>query len=842
MTTNATEQVTTSSATSTLISALIFNTAITAAAFITFDLIRKRSTKIFEPKTYLVPERKRAPPVPSGFLKWLKPALMASDEELILRAGLDGYMFLRVIRFFMILFASFSILGIGLILPLNYINQYDKPGLESFTIGNVKDRERLYVHVITCYIFTAAILYTMYREYYLYVRLRHESLTTPEHRISARATTILVVGIPEQLNNEEDLTNLFSVFPGGVKRVWINREPSRLVDLTVKRMNLIHKLECAETDFLLKYLKNLAKDGESEQDVEDGNKVPASLRPIHRTIPLIGKKVDSIETYREEIQKLNGEINEWRQKINSFKKLKSAFIQFNDYVGAQLAATLTIPRLTEISREDVIWENLNIPRIQRAFRKVVSTSVTTALIILWIIPVLFVASISTLSQLEKVIPFLTPLVNKLPAAAIGIIQGILPAIGLAILMMNLPVILRALSKFEGFVRHSAVSLSLQEKYFFFLLINVLLVTTSANGAFQALPEIIRNPTSIVSSLAQNLPLASTFFLTYVLLSLSAAAFETLQIGTLAMYLLSKILLVKTPRQILQLETSLTSKDWGVTFPPHILMASIGLVYSVIQPLILPLATLHFALFYVAYRYNFLYVYEQVQETNGVLFLHAMKQFYWGILIFQLTMIGLMFLNEAFVAGVLSVILFVITLGVILGMRNHFSHNPKAEFLPVDLMGIIDIKTRKVIIDTEHFTKSISTVTEEVDDEKADHEFIGSTSKQVSEKPTEVYDEDTDQNEVHIKHGELEKESANTYIHPALIVNNPIVWIPEDSAEVYIEEVRTCRESGLNATSRGATISENYKIKVDITEAPNLKDELYAESSDIMLKYTANVTD
>ncbi|CAG8582060.1 6249_t:CDS:2, partial [Cetraspora pellucida] len=781
---------------------------------------------------------KRAPPVPSGFLKWLKPALMASDEELILRAGLDGYMFLRVIRFFMILFASFSILGIGLILPLNYINQYGYPGLESFTIVNVKDRGRLYVHVITCYIFTAAILYTMYREYYLYVRLRHESLTTPEHRISARATTILIVGIPEQLNNEEDLTNLFSVFPGGVKQIWINREPSRLVDLTVKRMNLIHKLECAETDFLLKYLKNLAKDGESEQDVEDGNKVLASLRPIHRTIPLIGKKVDSIETYREEIQKLNGEINELRQKINSFKKLKSAFIQFNDYVGAQLAATLTIPRLTEISREDVIWENLNIPRIQRSFRKIVSTSVTTALIILWIIPVLFVASISTLSQLEKVIPFLTPLVNKLPAAAIGIIQVRYPA---RYWLGNFDDVFAPLSKFEGFVRYSAVSLSLQEKYFFFLLINVLLVTTSANGAFQALPEIIRDPTSIVSSLAQNLPLASTFFLTYVLLSLSAAALETLQLGTLAIYLATKIFLVKTPRQIFQLEAALTYKDWGVTFPPHILMASIGLVYSVIQPLILPFVTLHFALFYVAYRYNFLYVYEQVQETNGVLFLHAMNQFYWGILIFQLTMIGLMFLKEAFVAGVLSIILFVITLGAILGMRNHFSHNPKAEFLPVDLMGIIDIKTRKVIIGTEHFTKSISTVTEEVEyDEKAD-EFIGSTSKQVSEKPTEVYDENTDQNEVHIKHGELEKECAKTYIHPALIVNNPIVWIPEDSAEVYIEEVRTCRENGLNATSRGATISENYKIEVDITEAPNIKDELYAENSNKMFKDSANVT-
>ncbi|CAG8767125.1 13231_t:CDS:2, partial [Racocetra persica] len=356
MTTNATEQLQLAgSATSTFISSIIFNTAITVAAFITFDLIRKRCVKVFEPKTYLVPERKRAPPVPSGFLKWLKPTLMAPDKELILRAGLDGYMFLRVIRLFMILFSLFTIVGLCLILPLNHINQSDKRGLESFTIGNVKDKWRLYVHVLMCYIFTAAILYTMYHEYYTYVRLRHECLTTPEHRISPRATTILVVGIPDQLNNEEDLKTYLV-------------KSSRLISLTTKRMKLIHKLECAETDFLIKYLK-YQKGDESEQDVEDGDKVPVFLRPTHRTIPLIGKKVDSIETYREEIQKLNEEINELRKKIDSFKKLRSAFIQFNNYVGAQLAATLTIPRLTEITREDVIWENLNLTRIQRIVRK-----------------------------------------------------------------------------------------------------------------------------------------------------------------------------------------------------------------------------------------------------------------------------------------------------------------------------------------------------------------------------------------------------------------------------------------------------------------------------------------
>lgn len=840
MTTSATEQTTTSAATTTFESAVIFNIAFTTAGFIIFDLIRKKSKRIFEPRTYIIPEEKRSPQVPNGFLKWVKPTLMTPDEELIARVGLDGYMFLRVIRAFMRLFVAFTVIGIGIILPLNHVGQSDQPGLESFTIGNIKDNERLYAHVIACYLFTAAILYMMYHEYYTYIRLRHECLTTPEHRVSARATTILVLGVPRQLNNETDLKNLYNVFPGGVKRIWLNREPTRLIDLTAKRMKALNKLENAETVFLEKYLKYLAKDGGSGQDVENGNKIPTSLRPTHKTIPLIGKKVDSIETYRDEINKLNEEINDQRTKTDTFKQLESAFIQFNDFVGAQLAATSTIPRLTEISRDDVIWENLKVTNPSRVARKIISYTITATLIILWAIPVTFVATISSLSALTSVIPFLKPLVTRLPQSAIGFIQGVLPAIGLALLMVCLPYILRALSKFEGLIRHSDVMLSLQGKYFFFLLFNVLLVTTTVNGAAQAIPAIINNPTSIIKNLAENLPKASTFFLTYVLLSLSTASIEALQVGSLSSYLVTKKFLVKTPRQILHLETTLVYKDWGVTFPPHILIASIGIVYSVIQPLILPFTALHFALFYLAYRYNFLYVYDQIYETNGNLFVHAMEQFFWGIFIFQLTIIGLMFLNDAHIPGVLAVILFIITISTVLGMRAYFQHNPKAEFLPVNLMGVIDMKTNKVIANTD-FTKSTSSVTE---DEKVDQ---GSKNKQISENPlTDIDDEYTDPNVVHIKHGDIEKKrGVNAYTHPALIVANPLVWIPQDNTEMYKEEIKGCQDSGLNATSRGAKINEKYKVEVDITKAPNITDEFYveeAESSDAMKRNTTNVID
>jgi hypothetical protein len=41
----------------TFTSSLIFNVAITIGVFVAFDIVRKRNKKVYEPRTYLVPER-----------------------------------------------------------------------------------------------------------------------------------------------------------------------------------------------------------------------------------------------------------------------------------------------------------------------------------------------------------------------------------------------------------------------------------------------------------------------------------------------------------------------------------------------------------------------------------------------------------------------------------------------------------------------------------------------------------------------------------------------------------------------------------------------------------------
>lgn len=56
-----------------------------------------------------------------------------------------------------------------------------------------------------------------------FINIRQLHLIDPVHSRSAQANTILVSGIPSKYLSVKALTQLYSRFPSGVKKVWINR-------------------------------------------------------------------------------------------------------------------------------------------------------------------------------------------------------------------------------------------------------------------------------------------------------------------------------------------------------------------------------------------------------------------------------------------------------------------------------------------------------------------------------------------------------------------------------------------------------------------------------------------
>ncbi|PWY93185.1 DUF221-domain-containing protein [Aspergillus sclerotioniger CBS 115572] len=411
---------------------------------------------------------------------------------------------------------------------------------------------------------------------------------------------------------------------------------------------------------------------------------------------LIGKKVDTIDYCRKELARLNLEIEIDQQHPEKFPLMNSAFIQFNHQVAAHMACQAVshhvpkqmAPRIVEISPDDVIWDNMSIKWWERYLRTFGIIAVVCGMVIGWAFPVAFTGLLSQLSYLEAAFTWLSWL-SKLPAWFLSAIQGVLPAICLAILMALLPLILRFLSRTQGLSTGMAVELAVQNYYFAFLFVQLFLVVT-ISSSFSTIISNVTDVTSWPELLAQNIPSSSNYFFSYMILqAMSVSAGALVQIVNLVSWFILAPILDKTARKKWGRTTNLNQMQWGTFFPVYTTLASIGLIYCVIAPLILIFNVITFGLFWFVYRYNTLYVTKFRFDTGGLLFPRAINQLFTGLYVMELSLIGLFFLvrdtqGEVACEGqaIIMIIVLFLTAGYQFLLNDAFG--PLFRYLPITL--------------------------------------------------------------------------------------------------------------------------------------------------------------
>jgi hypothetical protein len=303
------------------------------------------------------------------------------------------------------------------------------------------------------------------------------------------------------------------------------------------------------------------------------------------SIWLLGKKVDTIDYCRKELARLNLEIEIDQQHPERFPLMNSAFVQFNHQVAAHMACQAVshhlpkqmAPRVVEISPDDVIWDNMSIKWWERYLRTFGIIALVCAMVVGWAFPVAFTGLLSQLSYLEGAFTWLAWL-GKLPDWFISAIQGILPALCLAILMALLPLILRFLSRTQGLFTGMSIELTVQNYYFAFLFVQLFLVVTIASS-FSTVIENITDVTSWPELLASNIPKSSNYFFSYMILqAMSVSAGALVQIFGLVSWFILAPILDSTARKKWARTTNLNQMQWGTFFPVYTTLASIGKSY------------------------------------------------------------------------------------------------------------------------------------------------------------------------------------------------------------------------------------------------------------------------
>lgn len=216
--------------------------------------------------TLQVSERERLPPPPGGPFGWLVPLWTTSNKTLIEKCGLDAFFFLRYLRVQLKIFLPAACITLPILLPLNTTGGGKREALYRQSFSNVDghNASRLWMHLICAVSFIAWVCYCVFHEFAGYIRIRQTYLTSPQHRLRASATTVLVSGIPPRWRTLAALNGLFDVLPGGIHTIWVNRDYSELAKKIAYRGEIAANLEYAETALIKQCYKNDKKIADQE--------------------------------------------------------------------------------------------------------------------------------------------------------------------------------------------------------------------------------------------------------------------------------------------------------------------------------------------------------------------------------------------------------------------------------------------------------------------------------------------------------------------------------------------------------------------------------------------------
>ncbi|XP_066362522.1 CSC1-like protein At4g02900 [Miscanthus floridulus] len=576
------------------------------------------------------------------FLNWMPAALKMPEPELIEHAGLDSAVYVRIYLLGLKIFVPIALLAFAVLVPVNWTSgtlenekglSYDE--IDKLSISNLgKGSKRFWAHIALSYVFTFWTCFVLYHEYKVVTTMRLRFLANQNRRPDQY--TVLVRNVPPDPDESvsEHVEHFFAV---NHRDHYLSHQivynANHLSGLVEKKKGLQNWLIYYEN----KHAKNTAK------------------RPKIKTglWGLWGQRVDAIEYHQKEIEDLCKQEDEERQKVITDPNyiMPAAFVSFKTQWGAAVCAQTQQTSnptvwLTEWAPEprDVFWANLAIPFVELSVRRLIVAVAFFFLTFFFMIPIAIVQSLANLEEIEKVLPFLKPIIERNSLQAV--IQGFLPGIVLKIFLILLPTILMAMSKIEGHTSLSGLDRKTAMKYYIFLFVNVFLGSVITGTAFQQLDNFIhQSANKIPEVIGESIPMKATFFMTYIMVDgWSGIAAEVLRLKALVIFHIKNAFLVRTEHDREQAMDP-GSLDFYNSEPRLQLYFLLGLVYAVVTPMLLPFIIVFFSLAYLVFRHQIINVYSQHYESGAQFWPDVHMRLIIALIVSQILLLGLLSTQE-----------------------------------------------------------------------------------------------------------------------------------------------------------------------------------------------------
>uniref|UniRef100_A0ACD5YJG5 Uncharacterized protein n=1 Tax=Avena sativa TaxID=4498 RepID=A0ACD5YJG5_AVESA len=558
---------------SALATAVGINLGLTLLLASAFSLLRRRAPYV----SVYSPRRPYAP-----LESWIAAAWRRSEEDIHAASGLDGVVFVRIFVFSIRVFAVAAVLGVGVLLPVNFMGDQlslidfaDLPNksVDLFSISNVKNGSmKLWLHFSAVYILTGVACYLLYHDYKYIAGKRLEYFMTskplPQH------FTVLVRSIPRTDGGSvsEVVDKFFKEYHSSTYL------SNTAVHQTGKLRRLLKypNLPWIHLKIIWKKLKNVKY-------------VPRQLpteNPPRKFLGLFGRS-NILGKYQKKLENLEENVRMEQSDATRRQEISAAFVSFKSrYAAANAIYIRQSDNPTEWQTEhapdphDVYWPNFSTTFMERWISKFV----------------VFVAS---------VLLIIVAIVSQL-------VTGYLPSVILHFLSSYVPSIMKQFSTMQGFGSVSGIERSACNKMLRFTIWTVFFANILTGSALGQL-EIFLDPKEIPSKLAVVVPAQAPFFIAYVVTSWTSITSEITQTSALLYHLWGSCAKC-CKRDDADPETQ--SMHYHSEIPRILLFGLLGLTYFIIAPLILPFILVYFCLGYFIFRNQLCNVYSPKYDTGG----------------------------------------------------------------------------------------------------------------------------------------------------------------------------------------------------------------------------------
>ncbi|KAJ1766801.1 hypothetical protein EV179_004376 [Coemansia sp. RSA 487] len=681
------------------------------ACLLVFSMLRMQWPELYSHRLRL--RYMRPSNIPRTLFGWVYPIVTMSDRHVLETIGLDAVLFFRAYRMFIYMFFTLAVFGMVILYPVNlfWSKEYQGDG-ESHTVFDsplsyVTEMGGRYsvAHVFMAYGFAAILFFYIDRFALHAITMRwHYLLLT---RRSGNSRTLMVTRLPPELRTPRKLARFVQgMGVGAVESVHIPPADGELNKALAARASALQGLETTYTAYLgnpcraRSYDPVLLKrvvlaEGADARDIErrllyrwakqrkgackQPIDRPRTLVPHTETLPedLIATshawlpravwpfvRVDGIDYWRYRLTEADRRLQAARDAFVRAPAGAVAFVTMQRPVDAYIISQLSVHARPSACRihmapeaRAVAWRNVARPHARRLVRFMAGVVMTVALLLLWCVPVILISTLISLRFLVTRVPGLVDVVknNKFVRS---LLSYTLPSLILTIFMTILPRLLWSFVLVGGDRSFAEADKDMLIRHLYFLVIYIVIIFGMSGSVWSSIYDLFTDFGGFWSQLVQVLPQMASWYCVYVMLyGAGYQVMKLLHLKSVCRFLFIQAR-ARTPRDYMR-AISPVFIDWGTFQPYTVLFFFIGILYSHLQPLLLPMTVLYFLVGLIVMKYMCVYAWYFRHQSAGAIWPILVRRMVVCVILYQALTTAVFASNDNhwFVAPMIVLLLF-----------------------------------------------------------------------------------------------------------------------------------------------------------------------------------------